>query len=185
MIGPSIIRRATEADQAAINGVLSAAFGPAEGPVIVELVTGLLADDTAQPKLSLVAEIDGEIAGHILFTRAELRPHGYDLALSLLAPLAVSPDLQGRGLGGALIREGLQRLAEAGVDLVFVLGHPGYYPRHGFRPAGALGLDAPYPIPERHADAWMVRALRPGILGDVRGTVRCSDVLNDPRHWRE
>jgi putative acetyltransferase len=68
---------------------------------------------------------------------------------------------------------------------VFVLGHPEYYPRFGFRPAGALGMDAPYPIPERHADAWMVQALRPGLLGQVRGTVRCADTLNDPRHWRE
>ena len=69
------------------------------------------------------------------------------------------------------------------MQLVFVLGHPDYYPRSGFTPAGVHGLDAPYPILPEHAAAWMVQALRPGLLDSVTGTVRCSDVLNDPRYW--
>lgn len=149
------------------------------------LVAGLLGDATARPALSLVAEIDDTIVGHVLFTRARLLPDQDHLAAQILAPLAVVAELHGGGIGGALVREGLRQLAASKVDLVFVLGHPEYYPRFGFRPAGAFGLDAPYPIPERHADAWMVQALRPGLLGGVRGTVRCADTLNDPRHWRE
>ncbi len=179
------IRRAADADLAAINGVLLSAFGDAEGPEIVALVAGLLGDRTAQPTLSLVAEADAKLVGHLLFTRAGLAPGHDDRSVRILAPLAVAPGAQGQGIGGALVREGLRQLADSGVDLVFVLGHPAYYPKYGFQPAGALGLDAPSPIPERHADAWMVQALRPGLLGHVRGTVRCSDVLNDPRHWRE
>lgn len=181
------IRRAADADFAGINGVLLSAFGDAEGPEIVALVAGLLGDRTAQPTLSLVAEAEAEakIVGHVLFTRAGLAPGHDDLSVRILAPLAVAPAAQGQGIGGALVREGLRQLADQGVDLVFVLGHPAYYPKYGFQPAGAFGLDAPYTIPERHADAWMVQALRPGLLGHVRGTVRCSDVLNDPRHWRE
>lgn len=179
------IRCAADADLAGIDDVLLSAFGAAEGPEIVALVAGLLADRTAQPTLSLVAEGDAKIIGHVLFTRAGLMPDHEDLSVRILAPLAVAPGGQGQGTGGVLVREGLRLLADSGVDLVFVLGHPAYYPRYGFRPAGALGLDAPYPIPERHADAWMVQALRPGLLGHVRGTIRCSDVLNDPRHWRE
>lgn len=179
------LRPSTDADAAAIDRVLLSAFGDREGPEIVVLVAGLLGDATARPALSLVAEIDDTIVGHVLFTRARLLPDQDHLAAQILAPLAVVAELHGGGIGGALVREGLRQLAASKVDLVFVLGHPEYYPRFGFRPAGAFGLDAPYPIPERHADAWMVQALRPGLLGGVRGTVRCADTLNDPRHWRE
>ena len=66
--------------------------------------------------------------------------------MAILAPLAVVPDAQGQGIGGALIEHGLSLLQRSGVGLVFVLGHPGYYPRHGFEPAGRLGFDAPFPI---------------------------------------
>jgi putative acetyltransferase len=179
------IRPSVDPDSAGIDRVLLSAFGDPEGPEIVALVLGLLGDATARPVLSLVAEIDETIVGHVLFTRARLLPDHDHLKAQILAPLAVADGLQGRGIGAALVRAGLRQLAEAGVDLVFVLGHPEYYPRFGFRPAGALGMDAPYPIPERHADAWMVQALRPGVLGHARGTVRCAAVLNDPRHWRE
>ena len=95
------------------------------------------------------------------------------------------PEAQGQGLGGALIEAGLRRLTDAGGDLVFVLGHPGYYPRHGFHPAGRAGLEAPFPIPEKHADAWMVQALRPGLIGALRGKVECCDALNKPELWLE
>jgi putative acetyltransferase len=76
-------------------------------------------------------------------------------------------------------------LSESGVDLVFVLGYPEYYLRHGFKTAGILSFDAPYPIPEEHADAWMVQELRSGVIGSVSGKVQCSDVLNQPEHWHE
>ena len=69
--------------------------------------------------------------------------------------------------------------------MVFVLGHPMYYPKHGFCVAGKHGFDAPYPIPDEHADAWMIQELRSGVIGSVRGRVQCSDVLNQPQHWRE
>ncbi|MDG4867655.1 hypothetical protein P8631_06540 [Guyparkeria sp. 1SP6A2] len=64
-----------------------------------------------------------------------------------------------------------------GVCLVFVLGRPDYYPRSGFEPAGAHGFSAPYRIPEQHATAWMVKALRPGLLERSPGQVRCSQAL--------
>jgi putative acetyltransferase len=66
--------------------------------------------------------------------------------------------------------------------LTFVLGHPEYYPRHGFKKASILGFDVPYPIPQEHADAWMVQELRSGVIGNVSGKVQCSDVLNQPEH---
>ena len=68
---------------------------------------------------------------------------------------------------------------------MFVLGHPGYYPRFGFRPAGALGLAAPYPIPPQHADAWMVQELKAGTIGAVEGRVVCAKALDKREYWVE
>jgi putative acetyltransferase len=150
-----------------------------------ELVRDLLNDPSASPLLSLLA-LEGERAvGHVLFTSARLKETPAAAAIALLAPLAVVPDLQRQGVGGKLIERGLRLLSDAGVDLVFVLGHPEYYPRHGFEPAGRLGYAAPFPIPDEHADAWMVQALRPGVVGSVRGTIICADALNKPEYWRE
>ena len=149
-----------------------------------ELVRALLADPSAQPTLSLLALRGERALGHILFSRARLEPDRH-CSIALLAPLAVVPSAQGRGIGGRLIAAGLASLAASGVELVFVLGHPGYYPRHGFRPAGALGFAAPYPIPPEHGDAWMVLALRPGMIGRCRGKLICARALDRPEYWRE
>jgi putative acetyltransferase len=106
-----------------------------------------------------------------------------DIACSILAPLAVVPAFQRRGVGRALIEHGARVLAESGVKLIFVLGDPAYYTRCGFGPATPHGLRAPYPIvPE---EAWMVRSLVPGLLGKVEGTVACAASLARPEYWRE
>lgn len=153
-----------------------------DGDDIADLVADLLEDPTARPSLSLLAWDGDQAVGHILFTPARL--HGADdVSASILAPLAVAPSHQGQGVGGSLIERGVELLASHGVDLVFVLGHTDYYPRHAFVPAIPLGLDAPYPITPQ--EAWMVRALKPGLLGRVRGTIACADALDRPEHWRE
>jgi putative acetyltransferase len=157
-----------------------AAFGQDDE---AELVRRLLDDAGARPLLSLLARDDGRPVGHILFTAAHLDGPSRAVAAAILAPLAVVPEAQGKGVGGRLIARGVELLARSGVELVFVLGHPGYYPRHGFEPAGRHGLAAPYPIsPE---EAWMVRALRPGLIGSVRGTVVCAEAMDRPEYWRE
>ncbi|MCP4746625.1 MAG: N-acetyltransferase [Desulfobacteraceae bacterium] len=176
------IREAMEAD---LNGVLlieRLAFGYDKE---ADLVRNLLYDSSAKPLYSLLAFNAGKAVGHILFTSARLEGTQNDASISLLAPLAVLPDFQKQGVGGKLIESGLQHLTNAGVDLVFVLGHPGYYPRYGFKPAGAQGFEAPYPIPEEHANAWMVQELWQGVIGSVSGKVKCADMLNKPEHWRE
>jgi len=178
------IRRSTASDRAAIREIHTSAFGLEHGREIAELVDGLLDDPTAEPSLSLVAEAGGVLAGHILFTAAKLQS-SQKLCARILAPLAVSSEHQGTGIGGELIAEGLERLAGSGTGLVFVLGHPGYYPKHGFQPAGVLGLEAPHPIAPEHADAWMVKELATGLLGTVEGKVQVSEVLSQPQHWRE
>jgi putative acetyltransferase len=149
-----------------------------------ELTRDMLADPTAKPLLSLMAFVEGQPAGHILFTAARLLGSSREVAVSFLAPLAVVPKFQRQGVGGRLVKEGLELLSKSGVELVFVVGHPEYYPRHGFTRAGELGFETPFPIPEKHADAWMVCALRPGVLESVSGKVVCCDVLNKPELWR-
>ena len=179
------IRKSTESDLKDVLDVETQAFGNEKGPEIVGLVNGLLIDPTAMPLLSLLAVNDDKTIGHILFTKARITDSKESISAAILAPLAVLPDAQCQGVGGQLIEEGLRLLSESGVALVFVLGHPDYYPRHGFKPAGALGFEAAYPIPNEHANAWMVQELRPGVIGIVSGKVICADVLNQPEHWRE
>jgi putative acetyltransferase len=176
------IRETSDAD---LNGILlveGAAFDSGEE---VELTRDLLADPTAKPFLSLMAFVAGEPAGHILFTAAHLLGSSRKVEVSFLAPLAVVPMFQRRGVGGSLIKKGLERLSKSGVDLVFVVGHPEYYPRYGFTQAGKLGFETPYPMSVEHADAWMVHALRPDLLGSVSGKVVCCDTLNKPELWQQ
>lgn len=182
---PVKIREAVQSDFQAISALAMSAFGISEGPEIVQLIADLLLDATARPVLSLVAVIDEGIVGHILFSTVRIESSGLDASAALLAPLAVHPDVQSRGIGGQLITEGLQRLSDSGVTLVFVLGHPGYYTKFGFSAAGVKGFEAPHPIPPRNAEAWMVRELRPGVIGNTSGQVICADALADPKYWRE
>lgn len=174
------IRETTEIDREDIYRVEAQAFGYDKE---AKLVDSLLDDPTAEPRLSLLAFENGRAVGHILFTSAALG--GSQLRISLLAPLSVVPDAQGKGVGGKLIEAGLERLARMGVDLVFVLGHPTYYPRLGFIPAHPYGLEAPYPIPEEHSDAWMVQALGGTSLDSASGKLFCAEALDRPEHWRE
>ena len=179
------IRVSTESERTEIGYVHRQAFGEKKGPEIADLVMGLLDDETAVPMLSLVAAEDSRIIGHILYTKATVTASTKSASAQLLGPLAVLPDVQNQGVGGKLIHEGLNRLTASGVEIVFVLGHPDYYPRAGFQPAGVHGFEAPYPIPEIHAGAWMVQELRPGVIGKVTGKIQCCHVFDRPEHWRE
>lgn len=179
------IRVATETDRDAILAVHMNAFGEDEGPVIGKLVDEMLDDASGEPMLSLVADTDDGLIGHLLFTSVRIEPDESTVSARILAPLAVAQNRQRQGIGGRLIQAGLRQLTDAGVDLVFVLGYPNYYYRIGFKPAGIQGLRATYPIPPQNADAWMVTELTPGTLGNCKGTVRCSKALDHPKYWIE
>ena len=179
------IRAAFATDTPAILDVVFSAFGNEQGQEIADLIIDLLKDHSAQPVLSLVATSDDRVVGHVLFTSTRLRQAQQNFSSVILAPLSVHSDYQNKGIGGQLIQAGLNQLRAMGVGLVFVLGHPGYYPKFGFVPAGTRGFEAPYSIPPEHADAWMVQELQPGMIGSVMGQVACADALNDPKHWRE
>ena len=184
------IREALPSDLDDVLSIEHAAFG---SDVEAELVRNLLDDPSAKPLLSLLAfQVDltdhclrERAVGHILFTAAHLTDNQNTASIALLAPLAVVPEAQKQGIGTQLVEKGLQLLSQSGIELVFVLGHPDYYPRHGFQPAGALGFKAPYPIAAEHSAAWMVQALCPNLIGSVTGKVVCADLLNEPKYWQE
>ena len=88
-------------------------------------------------------------------------------------------------IGTHLVNETLKQLSAAGVQLIFVLGYPNYYSRFGFVPAGARGLQAPYPIPEQNADAWMVVELQADAVESFNGEVKCCKALDHQKYWVE
>lgn len=117
--------------------------------------------------LSLVAEVDGQIVGHILFSRMTVETaHGAVAAVSL-APMAVLPGHQDHGVGTRLVLDGLAKLRDRGEWVVIVLGHKEYYPRFGFSPEKARYLTSPFP-----PDAFMALELSDGALAAVQGVVR-------------
>ncbi len=156
------IRPETSADHAAIREVNRLAFSE-EGEA--RLVDALR--DGGYARISLVAEEDGRIIGHILFSTLTIAtPRGGTEALSL-APLAVVPSHQRRGIGSSLVREGLRAGREAGHRIVIVLGHPEFYPRFGFLAKLAKPLRSPYSGP-----AFLAVELVPDALKGIEGEVR-------------
>ena len=178
------IRESTESERKEILNIHNQAFGKDKGPEIAKLVDDLLSDETAMPLLSLVAVENNKLIGHILYTKAVVTQTARSISAHILAPLAILPQEQKKGIGVKLINEGLRLLKASGTELVFVLGHPTYYPRCGFIPAGEQGFEAPYPIPEEHAGAWMIQELNGDVLAYNSGKIQCSEVLNEPQHWR-
>ncbi len=162
---------------AAIAAVVEAAF---ENPSEARLVEALRS--AARPFVSLVAEVPSAtsawmspIVGHIAFSPVTLewRP---ELRLMGLAPMAVAPGLQRRGVGSALARAGLDECRKLGTVAVVVLGHPEYYPRFGFSPASRFAIRSVYDAPD---EAFMALELVPGGLAGASGTVRYHAAFDD------
>jgi putative acetyltransferase len=156
-----VIREERDADRAAVRVVVERAF---DGRAEADLVERLHADGDVIAACVAVAESD--IVGHLLFSPLDIEDGPAPLAAAALAPLAVRPDRQRRGIGSALVRHGLALCRDAGIDAVFVLGDPAYYARFGFDSGLAARFAAPF-----SGDAFMALALRPGAL-DGGGTVR-------------
>ena len=162
------IREEQPDDVAQIRRVNLAAF---ETNTEADLVDALRRD--AAPIISLVAEEDGNIVGHIMFSPAMLVA---DPRVSLmgLAPMAVIPARQRAGIGSRLVVEGIERCTRAHVKAVVVLGHAQYYPRFGFVPASELSLGCEYDVP---ANVFLVRELQDGALKGLSGTIRYHPVF--------
>lgn len=160
------VRAAAEADRDAVLRVVEDAFGPEEGPTVARLVTAL--DESGSTRASLVAEVNGGVAGHVQLSRSWVDARHALVDVLVLSPLSVGPGHQGQGIGSALLAAAVVEAERLGAPAVFLEGDPGFYSTRGWSPAGPLGFTAPSTrIPGRafqvvllagHED-WMTGAL--------------------------
>ena len=164
------IRLETPKDYAAVREVNRRAFDRESEACLVDnlrQVGGVI---------SLVAEAEGRVVGHILFSPMTIESQiGAAPAMSL-APMAVLPEFQNLGIGSQLARRGLEECRRQGQQFVLVLGHADFYPRFGFSPARSQGIEPPFNAPD---EAWMALELQPGALDGVRGTAKYPPAFDE------
>ena len=166
-----IIRPEKPEDIPAIRIVNERAFG---GATEADLVDALRRNGKAT--ISLVAEDDGRVVGHILFSPVTIETSDRELVGVGLAPMSVIPERQNQRIGSLLVEEGLRRCREEGHPFVVVLGHPNYYPRFGFVPAGRFGIKSEYDVAD---EVFMVMELREGALRGCAGMVKYQPEFNE------
>jgi len=159
-----MIRSESPEDHPAVRRVLELAFGSSSEADLVDALR-----DQAYPHISLIAEAEGEIVGHIFFSPVSIESPEGSFAAMGLAPMAVLPDYQNKGIGSELVRAGLNECRRIGHEVIVVLGHPKYYPRFGFGPASTKGIRSEYDVPD---DVFMVAELTPGALRRRKGLVK-------------
>ena len=160
-----IIRKEKVTDYEMIYSVVKKAFDSAEHADgnEPELVNELRKGLSYIPELSLVAETDGRIVGHILFTKAKVN----DNTVLALAPLSVLPEYQRQGTGTALIKEGHKIAKALGYKYSIVLGSENYYPRTGYVPADTFGIQPPFDVPGENFMAYKLDENAPDIHGTI------------------
>lgn len=159
------IRAETPEDYSAVHVVNEEAFGSSGEAELVDALR-----KSAGPYISLVAEMESRIVGHIFFSPVLIESAAATKPAALgLAPMAVLPEFQNRGIGSRLVSRGLEECLKLGYEVVVVLGHPEYYPRFGFVTARQKGLSCEYPVPD---EAFMVVELKEGALAGQTGLVR-------------
>jgi putative acetyltransferase len=168
MIDSVLIRHETPGDIELVRAVNEAAFGR---PSEADLVDALR--ERARPHVSLVAERNGAIVGHIMFSPATLA-RSHDLHVMALGPMAVMPAHQRIGIGSLLVRKGLETCTGLGAAAVIVLGHPAYYPRFGFAPSVRFGIRSEYDVPD---EVFMAMELVPGALAETGGIVHYHEAF--------
>ena len=152
------VREERPGDGEAIRALHLIAFGQSEEADIVDALRR-----NGGVRLSLVATVDGDLVGHILYSPINIGGRCEGVALG---PMAVHPDRQGAGVGAALVAAGNARLANDGCPCVVVLGHAAYYPRFGFAPAAARGVTCQWPVPD---DVFMLLVLDESKMRGVLG----------------
>ena len=165
-----IIRHEEPHDIAAIRQVNEQAFGGSGEANAIEALR-----DRGAATLSLVAEIDDRVVGHLFFTPAAIETADHTWPALGLAPLAVLPEYQRQGIGSALMKAGLAECARLGYERVIVLGHSQYYPRFGFMRASLYGIRPEWEVPD---EAFMVLELQHGALDGVSGLAKYQPEWN-------
>ncbi len=164
------IRAEIESDREVVRAINIAAFDTSAEADLVEALR-----HQARPFVSLVAEQDGAVVGHIMFSPVSLTGHP-DLKVMGLGPMSVVPAYQNKGVGSALVRAGLDECRNLDVAAVVVLGHPEYYPRFGFSPASRFEIGSEYDVPD---EVFMAIELQPNALGGKAGVARYHAAFND------
>jgi len=162
----TVVRAEEAADRAAVEAVHRAAFPSAAEARLVNMLR-----TSGRAAVSLVAETDDQVVGHILFSPVSVEPARPGVAGAGLAPVAVPPSRQCQGIGSQLVMQGIAACRRAGFDFIVVLGDPAYYRRFGFAPASGFGLGNEYGADRE----FMVLELSTGCLRGMHGTVRYSD----------
>ena len=165
-----VLRDEEASDIAAIRKVHEEAFNTNEEADLVDLLRS-----RGKATISIVAEENGYILGHILFSPVSIEPTHPGWSAMGLAPVAVIPEKQRQGIGKSLIEAGLNRCKEIGSTVIVVLGDPGYYMKFGFSPASECGLGNEY----QAGDEFMVLELLPGALKSISGTVRYAPEFSE------
>lgn len=168
-----IVRKEEKADQKRVQEVIRLAFEKEEFSDKDEhnLVKRLRNSKGFIPELSLVAELDRQIVGHILFTEICI---GEQKALAL-APVSVLPEYRGLGIGSRLIENGHEIAIKLGYQASIVLGHEKYYPKFGYKIASQFGIKAPFDVPDEN---FMVVELQKDALDKFSGTVVYTTEFN-------
>lgn len=166
------VRKEKTEDIKQIYSVNELAFGTPTEAGIVDAIR-----ESCLETLSLVAEDDGEIVGHIFFSPAEIEWSGKVIKGMGLAPMAVRPERQRQGIGSQLVKAGLEILEKQGCSYVIVLGHHGFYSKFGFTPASKYGLTCQWEgVPD---EAFMVIEMEPSSLIGVKGTAKYRDEFDE------
>lgn len=165
-----IIRPEAPQDIDAVTDVVTQAFGQSQEATLTKRLR-----ESGDTTLALVAELDGKIVGHILFSPARIDGHD-DVVGAALGPLSVHPDYQKTGVGAALTYAGLAALRHAQVPFSMLLGHVDYYPRFGYQPASELGISSIY---GDVGPAFMVIVLDAEQMAGVAGLAHFHDAFNN------
>ncbi len=166
------IREEEEKDHKQINDVNKLAFQQENESKLIEKIRK---SENFIPELSIVAEINNRIVGHILFSKIKIIGDS-DYESLALAPMAVIPEFQKRGIGSELIKKGIDKAKELGFDSIIVLGHKEYYPKFGFQRASEWHIKCPFEVPD---DAFMAIELTEKALESKAGTVEYPDEFNE------
>ncbi len=174
------IRRATCLDRDDILDTYLCTFPESEKDIVAKLAIDLLVKRSTPETISLIAEIDNTVIGHVAFSPVKI-DNNDNLQGYILAPLAVMPDYQMQRIGSKLIKNGIEILSKKGVDILFVYGDPEYYGRFGFSNKNAKNFIPQHKL--QYPFGWQAITLNQFSIENLPINIVCIDSLKNPKLW--